>query len=96
MTKKKKLTFRQRLRLQSETKLADLKSKARDAIIQVLIDNNANLAADDLMRAMSTSQNKTLDEHLVTHLANQCEDELEALYNKQIELIPEEKTDGKA
>ena len=69
-TKAKKISFRQRLRNDAAERLDSLQSKARDAVIQVLIDGKVNLAADDLMKAMSSSQTKTLRENLITQLAN--------------------------
>jgi hypothetical protein len=87
--KSKKLSFRQRLRNDAAEDLGKLQSKARDAVIQTIIDGGANVSADDLMRSMCGSQTKTLEEQLVTELANEKEVALEKIYNTQLDLIPE-------
>lgn len=92
MSKKTKLTFRQRLRVEGEGDLVKIVATATAGIRQVADDNG--LQVGELAKLCSPGEHKTLFEDMVTQLANNKEDALEALYNKQMDLIPEEKKDG--
>lgn len=87
MSKDKKMTLRQRLRVNAEASL--------DAIVAVMVtageramqECETELDPLDIMHLMSAKQNKTLRDKLVTQLANEAEQALEDLYNRQEELI---------
>ncbi len=83
--KARKMTFRQRLRAQSEERLEKMASVIRlQAIESVKAVSQIN--PFDVMKLACGTQTKSLRYRLVTELANEAEAELEALYNKQIEL----------
>jgi hypothetical protein len=88
-TKAKGLSFRQRLRQQAGEKLERLLDDISNAV-DVAVGDQTNVNHTDLLRLMCGGQTKTLREDLVTQLANEKELELEAIYNKQMELIPED------
>lgn len=94
MSKKNKQSFRQRLRADCLGELSKLVERVNDAAGEICEEKG--ISGNDLMKLASSPNAKTLCDDLVTQLANQRELELEALYNKQIDLIPEEKTDGKS
>lgn len=85
------MTLRQRLRADADKKLDNLVVQATEAVDKILEDTP--LIAADLMHLASAKQNKTLRSHMVGVLANQAEQELEAIYNKQMGL-PMGDTDG--
>ena len=80
----KKMTLRQRLRADADNKLVNLLERSREAVEKVL--EGTPLMATDIMHLASSTQNKTLRNHMVSALANQAEDELERLYNNQQKL----------
>lgn len=81
--KSKPMTLRQRIRADAEKKLEELQVECKDAVYAVLIARKTRMAADDLMHLISTNQNKTLRDKLITELSNEAEAALEELYNKQ-------------
>ena len=55
-----------------------------------VVKPHSQINPHDVMRLISTGQTKTLREDLITQLANETEAELEAIYNKQMNLLPED------
>lgn len=92
MSKAKKVTFRQRLREKAALKLDLLEDAAVAALGEICKENQAGIKCLDLARLICGGQ-KTLRKRLITELANKIEDELEQIYNRQMDL-PMEKTDG--
>lgn len=88
--KPKALTFRQRLRLKSQEKLESIQRDVNDAVVAAVDSNNTKLHPRLVMQLCVGGQTKTLREKLITELANETEAELEALYNKQLGLLPED------
>ncbi len=84
--KAKKMTFRQRLRAQSEERLQHMESAIRILATESVKAVSA-INPFDVMRLASGTQTKSLRHRLVTELANEAEAELEALYNKQMDLL---------
>jgi hypothetical protein len=84
--KAKKLSFRQRLRAQSAERLEKIEATMRGAAIRVCEESDTKINPYHVMRLMTGGMTKTLREQLITELANETEDELEAIYNKQIGL----------
>ena len=89
--KKKNLSFRQRLRNDAAEELYALKLKFEEAAESELIAANTGVSKYDIFRLLSGGQTKTLEERLITELANEKEAALENIYNRQMDLIPEEK-----
>jgi hypothetical protein len=92
MSKKKGLTLRQRLREGAEKKLHLMVLAMEGAANSVLEKHESNI--DPLLLMQLASQpngGKTLRHDLVTALANEAEEELERLYNNQLDLPVEEK-----
>lgn len=87
-TKAKKISFRQRLRNQCSDRLDKIVGAAYDAVDGAKA--GAKIATVDIMRLCAGTQTKTLREDLITQLANETEAELEAIYNKQMNLLPED------
>ncbi len=87
--KPKKLSFRQRLREAAEMELGKVYTKAHLAIGDIALEHG--LRPVDLAKLLSGGQTKTLNENMVTTLANRKEAELEQIYNTQLDLIPESK-----
>lgn len=85
---KKKLSFRQRLREAAKVELDTLLVKVTVTVGDIAIEHG--LRPEDLAKLMSGGQTKTLKEGMVTALANRKEAELEAIYNTQAELLPED------
>lgn len=92
-SKKKKVSFRQRLRNDAQKELAVLVSKATNALSEIA--QPAGLTHISLAKLLSGNQTKTLEENAVTTIANRKEAELEEIYNTQLGLLDEEKSDGK-
>ena len=88
--KGRKMTFRQRLRAQATEKLNELELAMLAAAHQVRADFNIELNVYNIMRLLCTGKNKSLRYRLVTELANEQEAELEALYNRQMNLLEED------
>ncbi len=86
--KAKPMSFRQRLRVQSADRLDIMEEAVRIAVRDVVAPHSA-VNPHDIMRLLCTGQTKTLREQIITELANETEFELEALYNKQLNLLPE-------
>jgi len=84
----RKLSFRQRLRLQSAERLDVIAADVRAAVEDSLKSAKTSLPPDVVMQLCCGGQTKTLREQLITQLANEVENELEALYNKQLDLMP--------
>ncbi len=87
-TKAKKISFRQRLRNKSEETLDTIIKAAYDAVDKA--KGGHHISTVDIMRLCSGGQTKTLRENLITQLANETEAELEAIYNRQMNLLPED------
>jgi hypothetical protein len=87
MTKKKSkvkvITFRQRLRAQSEERLDKMLSVMGTAAQRVCEETNTEINPYDLMRLACNRQTKGLRYKLTSELSNEVENELEAIYNKQ-------------
>ena len=83
------MTLRQRLRDDADKQLTRLVSMSMEAVEDVL--DGTPLIAVDIMHLASAKQNKTLRSHLVGALANAKEQELERLYNKQMDMLQEDK-----
>ena len=92
-TKAKKISFRQRLRNQSAGRLDDILQAVAIVIDAQLLSAATSISPKDVMRLLCTGQTKTLREDLITQLANETQDELEAIFNKQMNLLPED-SDG--
>lgn len=90
-TKAKKLSFRQRLRNDAAEQLYALKLKFEEACESVVIAENTGIEKRDVFKLLAGGQTKTLEEAVITELANEKEDALERMYNSQMDLIPEEK-----
>lgn len=91
--KGKKMTLRQRLRDDSEKKLDLMLKTMWAAGVRVCEEHESGVDAALLMQlASQPKQGKTLRNTLITQLANEAEEVLEALYNKQLDIdLPEEK-----
>lgn len=85
-TKAKAMTFRQRLRAQSGDRLKKIESAMYGAAVRVCEEAETEINPADVMRLMTGGQTKTLRDRLIGEIANETEKELEALYNKQIDL----------
>lgn len=86
MSKKaKKMTFRQRLRAQSEDRLKEMVKT-----VQILVVESVKPVSEinpyDVMRLACGKQTKSLRNRLIGELANEHEAELEKIYNKQQDL----------
>lgn len=79
-------TLRQRLRSAADKRLLEIGKEAYSGVVRAIENADAHIDPKDLMRFMSGTQVSTLQEKLITELANEAEDALEALYNKQMEL----------
>lgn len=88
-TKAKKISFRQRLRNQCADRL-DVMAEAVRIATRDVVKPHSQINPHDVMRLICTGQTKTLREDLITQLANETEAELEAIYNKQMNLLPED------
>lgn len=88
-TKAKKISFRQRLRNQCAERL-DVMAEAVRIAARDVVKPHSEINPHDVMRLICTGQTKTLREDLITQLANETEAELEAIYNKQMNLLPED------
>ena len=86
MSKKKKMTLRQRLRAQAAEKLADLERTMWAAAERVVGEHDTDVSTLDLMRYCSSTQNATVANDLITQLANEQEAKLEAFFNNQEDL----------
>ena len=92
--KSKKLSFRQRLRNDAAEQLYSLKLKFEEACEDVVIAESTGIEKRDIFKLLAGGQTKTLEEAVITELANEKEDALERMYNSQLDLIPEEKPNG--
>ena len=92
-TKAKKLSFRQRLRLQSAERLDKIASTMHGAGERACEESKTNIDPLDVMRLLSNTQTKSLREQLITELSNEVEAELEAIYNRQMDFIEDDKND---
>ena len=81
---KKRVSLRQRLRADALLKLEGLAERMREAAKEVAQD--AVISPDELMRYVSSSKHKALQDALVTQLADEIERELREIYNKQMSL----------
>lgn len=90
-TKSKKLSFRQRLRNDAAEELDKLKRSFEEAAETELIAASTGISKYDIFRLLSGGQTKTLEERLITELANEKEAALEHIYNSQMDLLPESK-----
>ncbi len=88
-TKAKKISFRQRLRNQCAERL-DVMAEAVRIAAQEVVEPYSQINPLHIMRLICTGQTKTLREDLITQLANETEAELEKIYNKQMNLLPED------
>lgn len=88
--KKETVSFRQRLRNDAAEELYALRLKFEEVCESELIAANTGISKFDVFKLLSGSQTKTLEEQLITELANEKEAALEAIYNKQIDLLPED------
>jgi hypothetical protein len=88
-TKAKKISFRQRLRNQCAERLDVMAAAVQIAACDVVAPHS-QINPHDVMRLLCTGQTKTLREDLITQLANETEAELEAIYNRQMNLLPED------
>jgi hypothetical protein len=88
--KAKPESFRQRLRTKAQSRLEKILDDADNAIMDSVNSNDTEINRHDVMRLLSGTQTKTLREQLITELANENEAALEAIYNKQIDLLPED------
>jgi len=84
--KKKKLSFRQRLRNDAAEQLYALKLKFEEACEQVVIAENTGIEKRDIFKLLAGGQTKTLEEAVITELANEKEATLEYIYNSQQDL----------
>ena len=84
--KAKPVSFRQRLRNDAAEELYKIRLKFEEVCESELIAANTGISKTDVFKLLSGSQTKTLEEALITELANEKETALEAIYNKQIDL----------
>ena len=89
--KSKKLSFRQRLRAEADTRLTVLQQRMESAAIEVSKDEA--ISPFDLMRLCCTGMTKTMRARMITQLADAKEAELEQIFNNQQDLDLEEKGD---
>jgi len=80
----KRLTLRQQMRVTAEQKLVDLSQKMYD--LASTLCEEVSIDGTDLMHFYSASQTATLQNKLVTQLANQVEDEWVKKWNDQQDL----------
>jgi len=88
-TKTKKLSLRQRLRIQSSIDL-DVMQAAVHIAVRDVVASHSKISPIDVMRLIAGGQVKSLEKRLITELANETEAKLEAIYNKQMNLLPED------
>ena len=86
-TKAKKITFRQRLRTQSDVRLSEMIVAMRHAGKNICKESKTEINPYDVMRLACGGQTKSLRYRVVTDLANESEAELEVLYNRQMDLL---------
>jgi len=86
MTKKKakKLTFRQRLRVGAASRLQIHRNELVDQAAKIA--GKLGVKTQDLLKYAAGGQIKSIEEDLTRAIANVQEMELEALYNKQMDL----------
>lgn len=89
--KAKRLSFRQRLRNDAAEQLGEIKRKFEEVTEAELIAADTGISKYDIFRLLSGGMTKTLEEKLITELANEKEAALEQIYNSQMDLIPESK-----
>lgn len=87
-TKKKAVSFRQRLRTQAQSKLEKILDDADNAIMESVKSNGTAIHRGEIMRLLSGGQTKTLRDQVITELANETEKQLEEIYNTQLGLLP--------
>jgi hypothetical protein len=83
-TKAKALTFRQRLRVGATSRLEIHRNELVDQAAKIA--GKLGVKTQDLLKYAAGGQIKTTEAALVTAIANAQEAELEALYNKQMDL----------
>jgi hypothetical protein len=77
------MTLRQRLRSDANDKLLAVGKTAYAGVERALEEHSTNIDAKDLMKFMSGTQVASLQDKLITQLANEAEAEIEAIYNRQ-------------
>ena len=88
--KARKETLRQRMRAKADAKITEIENIVLTGVDRALEEVGVSLDAHDVMRMYGNPKIKYLREQAVIALANQYEDELEALYNRQQDLLPKE------
>lgn len=94
MATAKKTTLRQRLRHDANEKLLEIGKTAFAGVERALEEHDTDISATELMRFLSGTQVSTLQEKLITDLANEAEAELEEIYNRQQGLDLGDKNDS--
>ncbi len=84
--KAKKVTFRQRLRVQSEERLEAMTIAMSRHGAMVCKEAKTEINPYDVMRLLSGGGTKSLRYRLVTELSNEVLAELEEIYNRQQDL----------
>lgn len=79
-TKQKQQTLRQQMRAQAELDLDKLVKDVEKAVAKVV---PGYLGQTEILKLLSSSQTKTVREHLVTRMANVAEENLVKLWNDQ-------------
>ncbi len=85
-SKAKRVTFRQRMRAQSDERLSAMIVAMREAGQRICKESKTEINPYDVMRLSCSNQTKSLRYRVVTDLANEHEAELERIYNSQQEL----------
>ncbi len=93
MKKAKKITLRQRMRARAEKQITDLENLVIVGVTRAAEEAGVELDPHDVMRLYGNPNIKYQREKAVIQLANQYEAELEALYNKQMDLLKDD-SDG--
>jgi len=83
---KKKVSFRQRLRAESQERLEKIAVDVSEAALAAVRSHNTEINPLLVMQLLCSQQTKTLRENLITELSNEKELELEAIYNTQLGL----------
>lgn len=81
--KAKAMTFRQRLRAQSEDRLDKICKAMYGAAVRVCEEADTEINPTDVMRLVCNRQTKGIRYKLTSELSNEVENELEKIYNKQ-------------
>lgn len=94
MAKAKKMGLRQRLRHDANKKLLEIGKTAYAGVERAMEEHDTKLNPMDVMRFIAGNQVRTLQQELITQLANEAEAELERIYNRQQGLPLEDKNDS--